>query len=90
MSIIAVPMSGALSFGGAPPPSSVYDDGRVFLRSADGEDSVMLGNTHEGSYATMVVPGSYELFYVQEAGGNVPNNQNADPHSRGPALQNSV
>lgn len=72
----AVSVSGVFTLGEQAPPSSVYEDGRIFLRNERG-DTVLLGNTHEGGYAARVVPGSYELYYVQEAGGDVPNNQNA-------------
>ena len=75
--IEAVAISGSITLGGQLPPSSVYEDGRIYLRNDETGDSVVLGSTHQGSYAAVVVPGDYELFYVQEAGGDVPGNQNA-------------
>jgi hypothetical protein len=73
----AVAISGAITLGGAVPPSSVYEDGSIYLRNTETDDAVLLGNTHLGGYQAMVVPGDYELFYVQEVGGAVPSNQNA-------------
>jgi hypothetical protein len=75
--VAAVAISGAITLGGAVPPSSVYEDGSIYLRNTETDDAVLLGNTHLGGYQAMVVPGDYELFYVQEVGGEVPSNQNA-------------
>ncbi|KIG17666.1 putative hemagglutinin/hemolysin-related protein [Enhygromyxa salina] len=77
VNVAAVAISGAFTFAGGPPPASDYEDGRIYLRSTTTDDAVLLGNTHDGSYAAVVVPGEYEVFYVQEAGGAVPGNQNA-------------
>lgn len=73
----AVAISGAFMLGGELPPTSVYEDGSIYLRNTDTDDAVLLGNTHNGGYSAIVVPGEYELFYVQEVGGSVPSNQNA-------------
>jgi hypothetical protein len=73
----AVAISGAFTLAGDPPPSSVYEDGSIYLRNTETDDAVLLGNTHHGGYSAIVVPGDYELFYVQEVGGSVPSNQNA-------------
>jgi hypothetical protein len=73
----AVAISGSFTLAGEPPPSSVYEDGSVYLRNTETDDAVLLGNTHHGGYSAIVVPGDYELFYVQEVGGSVPSNQNA-------------
>jgi hypothetical protein len=73
----AVAISGLFTLGGEPPPTSVYEDGSIYLRNMATDDAVLLGNTHSGGYSAIVVPGDYELFYVQEVGGSVPSNQNA-------------
>lgn len=73
----AVAISGSFTLAGELPPSSVYEDGSIYLRNTATDDAVLLGNTHNGGYSAMVVPGDYELFYVQEVGGSVPSNQNA-------------
>ncbi|PRP94331.1 calcium-binding EGF-like domain-containing protein [Enhygromyxa salina] len=77
LNVDAVVISGSFTFAGAPPPASDYEDGRIYLRSTTTDDSVLLGSTHDGSYSAVVVPGEYQVFYVQEAGGEVPGNQNA-------------
>jgi hypothetical protein len=73
----AVAISGNFTLAGELPPSSVYEDGSIYLRNTETDDAVLLGNTHNGGYSAVVVPGEYELFYVQEVGGTVPSNQNA-------------
>jgi hypothetical protein len=73
----AVAISGSITLAGELPPASVYEDGSIYLRNTETDDAVLLGNTHLGNYMAIVVPGDYELFYVQEVGGDVPSNQNA-------------
>jgi len=76
--IKAVAIGGAFTLAGEPPPASKYEDGRIYLRDTITGDAVLLGSTHVGSYTAIVVPGNYEVFYVQEtAGGLLPANQNA-------------
>lgn len=73
-----VTLSGVVTLDGAPPPTSEYDDGRIYLRNAETGDSVLLGNTRLGSIAATVIPGDYEVFYVVEAAGAVvPQNSGA-------------
>ncbi|MCA9656972.1 MAG: hypothetical protein KC486_01395 [Myxococcales bacterium] len=67
-------LSGTIKVGGAPPPASVYDNGRLFLRSADG-DVVALGETRFGGFERRVVNKVYDVVYsVDTAGGMVPSN----------------
>ncbi len=74
----AVPISGTFTLGGAPPPLSEYDDGRIFLRDPETGDSVLLGNTRFQTYSRLVVPGKYEVVYAVEAAGpEVPTNAEA-------------
>ena len=75
--IEAISISGSLTLGGQVPPTSVYEDGRLYLRNAQTDDALLLGSTSGGSYSAVVMPGQYEVFYAQEAGGDVPSNQNA-------------
>jgi hypothetical protein len=73
----AVTLSGGFTVDGALPPESEYEDGRLYLRSSVGNDAVLLGYTHDGSYATVVTPGDYEVFFTHEFGsGVVPDNSN--------------
>jgi hypothetical protein len=67
-------LSGTIKVGGAVPPASAYDNGRLFLRSADG-DVVALGETRFGSYQRRVVSKVYDVVYsVDTPGGTVPSN----------------
>jgi hypothetical protein len=78
LDVAAASLSGAFSIDGAPPPPSQYEDGRVYLRNLENGDALLLGSTHEGNYSALVVPGTYEIVYVEETGGDgVPANQSA-------------
>lgn len=73
-----VSVSGAVTLGGAPPPTSEYDDGRIYLRNLETDDSVLLGNTRLGAVSGLVVPGTYDVIYVVETPGElVPQNSGA-------------
>jgi hypothetical protein len=75
--IPAAPVVGDILINGQMPPVSEYEDGELVLRSEDG-DEVVLGNTHDGSFAATVVPGEYDLYYEHETGGaEVPVNRRA-------------
>ncbi len=72
-----VSLAGAFTINGAAPPVDPGDDGLVSLRTAAG-DAVVLGNTHDGGYARLVVPGYYDVYYGQDqSAGGVPTNTNA-------------
>lgn len=76
--VVAVSLSGDFTINGGAPPNSQYEDGRVYLRDIQTGDSVLLGSTHTGSYSAVVLPGTYEAYYVEETGGDgVPANQDA-------------
>lgn len=69
---IDVPMvtvSANITVGGQAPPSSVYDDGVLYLKNRDTGDSVLLGNTRLAALERPVVPGTYDVLYVVEAAG---------------------
>jgi hypothetical protein len=71
--VIDIPVaavSGAITVGGAPPPTSEYSDGRIYLRNAESDDSVLLGNTRLASFDARVVPGVYDVVYVVETTGD--------------------
>ncbi len=72
------PVTGAVMLNGSTPPASEYDDGRIYLRSPSTGDSVLLGNTRLGSVDGLVVPGTYDVYYVVETAGElVPQNTGA-------------
>jgi hypothetical protein len=78
LDVEAAVVTGAFSIDGAQPPDSEYADGRVYLSGTDTEDSVLLGNTADGGFSAIVVPGAYHIRYVEETAGNgVPANQDA-------------
>jgi len=64
-----VTVSAAITVGGQIPPSSVYDDGVLYLRNTETGDSVLLGNTRLAALERPVVPGNYDVLYVVEAAG---------------------
>ncbi|MCX4247541.1 Kazal-type serine protease inhibitor family protein [Paraliomyxa miuraensis] len=64
-----VTVSTSVTVGGAAPPSSVYDDGLLYLVDEQTGDAVLLGNTRLASLQRPVVPGTYDLLYVVEAAG---------------------
>jgi len=78
VNIPTVQVTGTITVGGQPPPTTQYDDGRLYLRNAETGDSVLLGNTHEGSFSALVIPGTYDVHYALETGGtDVPVNNDA-------------
>jgi hypothetical protein len=78
---IDIPMSqvaGTVRLNSDAPPSSEYDDGRVYLRNRATGDLVLLGNTRRGDFAAPVIPGEYDVLYgVESAGTDVPVNARA-------------
>ncbi len=73
-----VALSGTFTVGGQAPPTDAANVGEIVLRSIDGEDEVVLGDTSNGTYAVLVVPGDYEAVYRQKtSAGLVPINTNA-------------
>lgn len=74
----SVSLSGEFTVGGATPPISDYEDGLIYLRDAETGDSVLLGNTRNGTYVAPVVPGQYDIVYVADTpGGPLPSNTGA-------------
>lgn len=68
-------LSGAFTLSGSTPPTSAYDTGRIFLRSADG-DVVHLGFTSDLAYQRRVIRGSYGVYYAaQTSGAKAPANR---------------
>ncbi|MEZ4454780.1 MAG: hypothetical protein R3B09_35345 [Nannocystaceae bacterium] len=67
-------LDGTFQIGGATPPPSAYDTGRVFLRNADG-DVVHLGYTSDGTFSRRLIDGAYDVYYsVQATQGGAPAN----------------
>lgn len=80
VNIPVISVSGEFAIAGGAPPTSAYDDGRIYLRAPDGgTDSVLLGNTRVGTYSANIVPAAeYEVVYAAEfSEGEVPVNKSA-------------
>ncbi|MCH9687734.1 MAG: hypothetical protein K0V04_40265 [Deltaproteobacteria bacterium] len=73
-----VEVSGELTFDGQTPPNSIYEHGVVVLRDPATGDEVELGDTMDGEYVAMVVPGVYDVHYrVRASEGHAPSNNDA-------------
>lgn len=76
--IPAISISGNITVGGQTPPDSQNEQGRLVLVNAANGDETTLGNTRDGAYAAVVLPGSYQLHYRMVIGGAVvPRNKDA-------------
>jgi hypothetical protein len=76
LNLQTVSLAGDFTVDGAAPPTEAYDDGVVELRSNGG--TVLLGNTHDGSFSQRVLAGTYQAFYAQDtAGVSMPVNTHA-------------
>jgi hypothetical protein len=73
-----VTVSGSFRFDGVDAPPDNGDDAVITLRDASGEDVVVLGNTHDGVFEKLIVPGMYDVYYHHESVGTaVPLNTHA-------------
>lgn len=77
--VTAWQLSPDFALNGAGFPASEYDDGVFYLQPAAGGERIEIGNSHTLSPDPLwVMPGSYDVIYALETGGNlVPNNQDA-------------
>ncbi len=83
LQIDSMQVSGLFNLNDAIPPVSQYDDGLVSLKWE--EDSVLLGNTHDGSYLVRLIKNpSWNYFWasygVQTKGPKMPINNDARLH----------
>jgi hypothetical protein len=88
----SVALSGVFTMNGAPPPASIYENGRILLRDpATGGDAI-LGMTKDGGFAGVhVVPGTYDVVWERMLGGDqVPRNDQAILGSATVSLKSSV
>ena len=76
---------GALTINGL--PADAGNAGIVSLRSADG-DRVTIANTARATYATRVVPGTYDLYYTRTA--SVTNTMTEAPANHAARLRTGV
>ena len=76
--VAATELSGRFTLAGAPPPSGLYENGAVVLRNRATGDEVPLGDTRDGDYRQVVVPGTYDVHYRRRLAETVaPRNRNA-------------
>ena len=76
--IPVVQVQGVITLGGAAPPANLYETGRIAFVDRTTGARFEVGQTHEGSYSAVVVPGAYDVFYERVAGGTVvPRNERA-------------
>jgi hypothetical protein len=64
-----VSLSGTFTISGQPPPGSVYESGRIWLRNPATGDEVLLGGTNAATYSLKVVAGEYDVVYRHFDGG---------------------
>ncbi len=76
VSVQSAAVSGSFTFNGSLAPNSPYENGEISLRGSPG-DVVVLGQTRDQSYSTLVVQGEYDVHYdVLVSNGTAPLNQN--------------
>lgn len=56
-------VSGTITMGGAAPPASQYERGELRLRDRATGASFKVGVSSAGSYAALVIPGTYDVVY---------------------------
>jgi len=76
--IAAAIVSGTITLGGGPPPNSIYERGELHLRDRATGASFKVGVSNAGTYAALVIPGTYDLVWRRLLGGTlVPRNNDA-------------
>lgn len=68
--IPVVTRSGAFEIGGALAPQSVYENGRIYLRDADG-NVTQIGQTRDRTYSVKLVPGVYDAMWSHLIGDSI-------------------
>ncbi|MEM9457867.1 MAG: hypothetical protein AAGF11_27050 [Myxococcota bacterium] len=66
----AVELEGRFTINGAPPPTGQYENGALVLLDPATGDEVDLGDTRDGEYRAMVVPGLYHVHYRRRLATN--------------------
>ncbi len=94
LNVTSIDLDGDFLHNGVPFPALEYDDGTFWLETAGG-DRVSLGNSHDLSIDTQLIPGTYDLYWELESLGNtVPFNKRARLASKvavnGPTLDIDV
>lgn len=66
-----VALEGQFMLDGQEPPSSEFESAKIYLRHSPTGDEVLLGETADGTYDRLTVPGDYEVVYELSQGGLV-------------------
>lgn len=66
----AVDLEGVVTMNGATPPTGQYENGALVLLDPATGDEVDLGDTRDGEYRAMVVPGLYHVHYRRRLADN--------------------
>lgn len=78
VTVSMVDLRGNITFNGAAPPNSQYENGTLALVDAATGDEVPLGDTRDGSFHVKVIPGSYRVHYRRKVAESLaPVNTNA-------------
>jgi hypothetical protein len=76
--IESVLVMGAITLNGGPAPASVYERGQVRLRDRKTGATFTVGDSLDGEYFAMVIPGTYDVVWKKVLGGGlVPANGDA-------------
>jgi hypothetical protein len=73
----AVTLTSSYSLNGEPFPVSQYTKAFFSLRNPDSGDTVALGDSHDQSHSTMIIPGVYDVVYAYTRGSEIPQNKDA-------------
>ncbi|MEL6179723.1 MAG: hypothetical protein AAFS10_12260 [Myxococcota bacterium] len=72
IAIESVLVWGDITLDGATPPSSLYEQGRLHFRDRATGATFPVGNSRDGQYFAMVIPGSYDILYSHTMGSMLP------------------
>ena len=74
--IAATPVSGSIRLNGSPAPASDYEWGRIHAIDPESGSATLLGETRDGNYFALLIPGEYTVAYEHVLGGaQVPINE---------------
>lgn len=66
-----VDTAGDITLDGGAPPTSEFESADIYLRNFAAGEAVWLGNTSDGGFSRLTVPGTYDIVYELSQGGLV-------------------
>lgn len=81
VNIPTVEVSGTISVDGG--AAGDFEDGRIYLRNQETGDSAYIGSVAAGAFTKRIIPGTYDLHYALEAGGEVVPQSAGEPFIKG-------